>query len=116
MTDGKRLRVGARLVCERWDKFHVVLVPLERYASVGLSEKPEVTLLLRAASSSDFPSENQHSALILTAGRFTSVGEEREAILEICMQVLLSECKTRSLVERVRIVNLHYLFPASVPK
>ena len=65
---------------------------------------------------SDFPSENQHSALILTAGRFTSVGEEREAILEICMQVLLSECKTRSLVERVRIVNLHYLFPASVPK
>ena len=53
MTDGKRLRVGARLVCERWDKFHVVLVPLERYASVGLSEKPEVTLLLRAASSSE---------------------------------------------------------------
>ena len=58
---------------------------------VGLSEKPEMTLLLRAASSSDFPSENQHSALILTAGRFTSVGEEREAILEnVCKYYLVN--------------------------
>ena len=40
----RRQEVASRrsLVCERWDKFHVVLVPLERrYASVGLTEKPK---------------------------------------------------------------------------
>ena len=73
-------------------------------------------LLLRAASSSDFPTENQHSALILTAEVDSHLREKREAILGTCMQDLLSECKTRSLVKRVRIVNLHYLFPASEPK
>ena len=73
-------------------------------------------LLLRAASSSDFPTENQHSALILTAEVDSRLREKREAILGTCMQDLLSECKTRSLVKRVRIVNLHYLFPASEPK
>ena len=45
--DRRQGTMSARAVlCVRWwDKFHVVLVPLERYASVGLSEKPEMTLL-----------------------------------------------------------------------
>ena len=38
MTDGK-VAMSVRMCVRWWDKFHVVLVLLERYASVGLSEK-----------------------------------------------------------------------------
>jgi hypothetical protein len=53
---------------------------------------------------------------LMEQGQFTPEGKERSDTRELYARSTLSECKTRSLVKRVRIVNLHYLFPASEPK